>query len=216
MTDFFKKLAGMALPFWMNKGEPAKLLNALRRFWGEVYGWITWPLAQFDPLTCSEPMLNLLAYDRDITRFSGEPLTLFRRRVAYAFVNARDSGSVAGFTAIFQRLEIGEITQLERQPAYDWDVIIIRVTDNQVSENNTLMMSLIRQYGRTCRRYIFEVINNKTLTVHGGYFDGGTEIYHASIDIRPGIIRETQQVKNRVFTQNSEHYSASLIKGKVK
>lgn len=72
-----KKLAGMVLPSWMNKGEPGKLLKAARRFWAEVYGWVTWPMNQFDPLTCTPALLNLLAYDRDITRFDGEPLTLY-------------------------------------------------------------------------------------------------------------------------------------------
>ncbi|EBB5299320.1 hypothetical protein OLB09_004279, partial [Salmonella enterica] len=74
MNEFMKKLAGMVLPSWMNQGEPKKLLKTARRFWAEVYGWITWPLNQFDPLTCAPALLNLLAYDRDITRFDGEPL----------------------------------------------------------------------------------------------------------------------------------------------
>ena len=85
----------------MNQGEPKKLLKTARRFWAVVYGWITWPLNQFDPLTCTPALLNLLAYDRDITRFDGEPLSLFRKRVAYAFVNARDAGSVEGFIDVF-------------------------------------------------------------------------------------------------------------------
>ncbi|EHQ1449432.1 hypothetical protein KQK80_003026, partial [Salmonella enterica] len=107
MNEFMKKLAGMVLPSWMDRGEPRKLLQTARRFWAEVYGWVTWPLNQFDPLTCTPALLNLLAYDRDISRFDGEPLELFRRRVAYAFVNARDAGSVEGFISIFERLGIG-------------------------------------------------------------------------------------------------------------
>lgn len=45
MTDFDKKLAGLRLPTWMRKGEPDKLLKAARRFWAQVYGWITWPVS---------------------------------------------------------------------------------------------------------------------------------------------------------------------------
>ncbi len=56
------------------QGEPAKLLAALRRFWTLIYGWLTWPLAQLDAETCTESLLNLLAYQRDIQRFNGEPL----------------------------------------------------------------------------------------------------------------------------------------------
>ncbi|HBL8998422.1 TPA: hypothetical protein LTW94_004423, partial [Enterobacter hormaechei] len=69
-----------------------------------------------DPLTCTEPVLNLIAYDRDISRFSGEPLSLYRKRVAYAFINARDAGSVEGFINIFSRLGIGYVELVERQP----------------------------------------------------------------------------------------------------
>ncbi|WP_140920161.1 phage tail protein [Limnobaculum xujianqingii] len=204
------ELPRIKLPVWMNKGEPLKLANAAFQFWNKARDWLNWPLLQIDPETCHESLLSILAYERDINRFAGEPLALFRRRVKYAFINAQDSGSIAGFAAIFRRLGIGEITQLERQPAYDWDVIIIRVTDSQVAENNALMMSLIRQYGRTCRRYIFEVINNKTMAIHGGYFCGSTEFYHATFNTIPGLMRAVQQAKSRVIFQGSQCYTASL------
>jgi hypothetical protein len=179
MTDFLKKLARMALPSWMNKGEPLKLLKTARTFWAEVYDWITWPLRQFDPLTCIEPVLNLIAYDRDITRFSGEPLSLFRKRVAYAFINARDAGSVEGFINIFERLGIGYVELVERQPDIDWDVILVRVTDSQIADNTQLMIQIIRQYGRTCRRYQFEVITSERLAIRAGWDQGEYVVYPA-------------------------------------
>jgi hypothetical protein len=181
MTDFLKKLAALALPFWMDKGEPAKLLNSAKVFWRQAYDWITWPLKQFDPLTCSSALLNLIAYDRDINRFNGEPLALFRKRVAYAFINASDAGSVAGFISIFQRLGIGYVELLERQDGIDWDVITVRVTDGQLSDNPELMMEIIRQYGRTCRRYRFEVITTSDLFIRAGWFDGEYICYPASL-----------------------------------
>lgn len=181
MTDFLKKIAGMVLPFWMSKGEPGKLLAVMRRFWAEVYGWITWPVNLFDPLTCPEPLLNLLAYDRDITRFDSEPLELFRKRVAYAFVNAADAGSVEGFINIFDRLGIGYVEIMERQPGIDWDVILVRVSDSQVAENTQLMIQIIRQYGRTCRRYQFEVITSDSLLIRAGWDQGEYVIYPARL-----------------------------------
>lgn len=181
MNDFMKKMASLALPFWMNKGEPGKLLKAAQVFWLQAYGWITWPLKQFDPLTCSESLLNLIAYDRDITRFNGEPLTLFRKRVAYAFINASDAGSVAGFISIFHRLGIGYVELLERQEGIDWDVITVRVTDSQLSDSPELMLEIIRQYGRTCRRYRFEVITTSDLFIRAGWFDGEYICYPASL-----------------------------------
>lgn len=181
MRDFMKKLAGLALPFWMDKGEPQKLLRVAHKFWQQVYGWIAWPMNQLDPLTCATPLLNLIAYDRDITRFDGEPLALFRKRVAYAFVNAADAGSVDGFINIFQRLGIGLVELLERQPGIDWDVILVRVTDGQIADNTQLMIQIIRQYGRTCRRYQFEVITSDKLAIRAGWDQGEYVCYPARL-----------------------------------
>ena len=182
MTDFLKKLASMSLPSWMNKGEPLALMRTARTYWAEVYSWITWPLRQFDPLTCTEPVLNLIAYDRDIGRFSGEPLSLYRKRVAYAFINARDAGSVEGFINIFSRLGIGYVELVERQPDIDWDVIMVRVTDSQIADNTQLMIQIIRQYGRTCRRYQFEVITSESLAIRAGWDQGEYVVYPARLN----------------------------------
>ncbi|MGL5421903.1 MAG: hypothetical protein ACRDAJ_02915 [Serratia fonticola] len=159
------------LPVWMNKGEPLTLAHASKVWWERVYSWLTFPLAQIDVDTCDEQLLTLLAYQRDINRFPSEPLPLFRLRVKYAFVNAQDAGSKAGFARIFARLEIGQIQQLERQLWLDWDVILLRINDEQLTRNNALMMNLIRQYGRTCRRYFFDVLNQRLLSVRAGRFD---------------------------------------------
>ncbi|MEQ4542314.1 MAG: phage tail protein [Pantoea agglomerans] len=142
---------------------------------------LTWPVSQFDPLTCSEPLLNLLAYDRDITRFNGEPLSLFRRRVAFAFINARDAGSVAGFISIFERLGIGYVELVERQPGIDWDVIQVRVSDSQIADNAQLLLQIIQQYGRTCRRYQFEVITSQPFAIRAGWDQGEYVVYPARI-----------------------------------
>lgn len=184
MPEFLRKLAGMALPFWMEDGEPKKILATVRRFWALVYGWVIWPVNQFDPLTCPEPLLDLLAYDRDITRFNNEPLSLFRKRVAYAFINARDAGSIAGFIAIFERLGIGYVELLERQPDIDWDVIIVRVSDSQLAANPELMLQIIRQYGRTCRRYQFEVLTSLKIFINGGSESGEYVCYSAGNNMR--------------------------------
>ncbi|HHH6314105.1 TPA: phage tail protein, partial [Escherichia coli] len=160
------------LPTWMNKGEPLTLAHSSHRYWEKVYSWLTWPLQQIDVDTCAEPLLNLLAYQRNITRFKGEPVSLFRLRVKHAFINAQDSGERAGFERIFKRLGVGDVKTLERQLQHDWDVILLRINDTQLSENNALMMQLVRQYGRTCRRYFFQVINTTTARLTAGTFDG--------------------------------------------
>ncbi|MGP1016377.1 hypothetical protein [Serratia sp. CY66712] len=180
----------ITLPTWLNRGEVKKLAAAAGKFWEKVRGWISWPLQQTDPLTCTVQILNLLAYQRDITRFDGEPLGLFRKRVKYAFLNAQDSGSLAGFRNIFLRLDIGEIGQAERQPGIDWDVIIIRLNDSQLASNATLMQEIIRQYGRTCRRYQFQVVNTADAAVRAGQFDNDHQLIAAQPGIDPVIMTE--------------------------
>ncbi|HGJ5862947.1 phage tail protein [Arsenophonus nasoniae] len=181
MTEFNEKLKRLQLPSWMNNGEPAALLRATKRFWQWIYDGITWPLTQLDPETCTEPLLNLLAYQRDIHRFNCEPLNLYRKRVKYAFINARDAGSVAGFIAIFQRLGVGYVEINERQPDIDWDVIILRVSDGQIANHPDLLLNIIRQYGRTCRRYRFEVMAAHKLRMPVGFVEADYVCYHAPL-----------------------------------
>lgn len=210
MADFKQQLDALKLPSWMDKGEPAKLLNAARSYWQQASEWLHWPLQQWDAESCPLALLNVLAYQRDIERFNGEPLSLYRKRVKYAFINAVDAGSTAGFIAIFERLGIGAVQLRERQPGYDWDVILVRINDEQLSTWNTLMMNLVRQYGRTCRRYTFDVMNTAAIPVHSGQFDHDATCYTARGEIRHGFITVAQPIKAPQFNVTTEHYSASL------
>ncbi|MDR2243312.1 MAG: hypothetical protein LBE28_11130 [Providencia alcalifaciens] len=205
MPDFREKLKKLALPSWMDKGEPAKLLNALRRFWSGVYGWLTWPLQQLDAETCTESLLAILAYQRDIQRFNNEPLELYRKRVKYAFINAKDAGSVAGFIDIFKRLGVGYVEVNERQPDIDWDIIILRVSDGQIANNPDLLLQIIRQYGRTCRRYRFEVIALHHLEMRVGFVEADYVCYHATIPNQPLYIKIGH------ISASSQVFGASLM-----
>ncbi len=149
--------------------EPYFLSKGVYQFFKLIKGWMTYPLNQSAPLTCSESLLNLMAWDRDITRFSGEPLSLYRKRVKYAAINAKDAGTVAGFKAIFARLGIGIAAFKERQNE-DWDIVTIEMTDNDLSANSALVQTLVEQYGLTCRRYRVEVSYPSTLYIAGGIF----------------------------------------------
>ena len=143
----------LELPFWLDGEEATKLKAAAQGWWESVEGWVRWPLLQLDAETCHLAVLDLLAWQRDITRFKGEPETLYRLRVKYAFINAVDAGSVAGFQRIFQRLGIGSVRISERQPDRDWDIVQLHLTDEQLSAFPTLLDLVVHQYGRTCRRY---------------------------------------------------------------
>lgn len=169
-----------SLPVWMNRGDAVRLKNALFAFWQRVHGWISWPLTQTDPLTCSEPILNLRAWQYDIRRFNGEPLSLFRLRVKFAFINAQDSGSTVGFVRIFERLKIGRVVLHERNPGIDWDVILLTLTAQQVSEHIELLGIIIRQYGRTCRRYRYQVRLLIHVYMYSGFIHGGYMAFTAS------------------------------------
>lgn len=160
------QLPAHTVPWWMDGKtlaaklkEPYFLANGVMNYWQKIRGHLLWPLAQLDPLTCAESLLPTLAWGRDIARFQDEPLALFRKRIKYAFINAKDSGESAGFIRIFARLGIGYVEIDERTPGRDWDIVTIRLTDSQLSDNYDLLIALLQHYGRTCRRYEFQVIS---------------------------------------------------------
>lgn len=148
------------LPFWSNKGHTIPLIKMAQRYWEYIEQGLRWPLTQLDAETCTEGVLNLIAWQRDITRFRTEPLWLYRLRVKHAYVNAKDAGSIVGIKRIFERLGIGYVEVEERVPGYDWDVIVLRLSDSQLSQNAELLKVVIEQYGRTCRRYQFDVLTS--------------------------------------------------------
>ena len=142
----------LKLPFWLDGKELNRLKTASQSWWNKVEGWLQWPLLQMDAETCHLTVLDLLAWQRDISRFKDEPESLYRLRVKFAFINAVDAGSTAGLKRILQRLGVGYVEIDERLPDRDWDVVLLRLSDSQLSQNPELMRVLIQQYGRTCRR----------------------------------------------------------------
>jgi hypothetical protein len=148
-------MIAIKLPFWLGGAQLEKLVRGCVAWWDTAEGWIKYPLSQFDELTCAPPILDLLAYQRDITKLPSEPIELYRRRVKFALANAKDAGSVDGFIAIFERLDLGYVILVERFNAVNWDVIRLHLSDNKIAANRELMTEIIRLYGRTCRRYEF-------------------------------------------------------------
>lgn len=174
-------------PWWMDgetlpasPKEPAFLVRGLRQLWRNCIGFLLWPLSQLDPLTCDEHLLSLLAWERGVSRLTDEPLSLFRLRVKYAWENYQDAGSGEGFKQIFERLGLGKVAIKERLPNTDWDVIHIELADNIISENQALVAAIIRLYGRTCRRYRYEVTYPVTLIIRAGAIHQCHQIYIAS------------------------------------
>jgi hypothetical protein len=183
------------LPFWLGGDQFDHLITAAKSWWQQAQDWIYWPLEQTDPLTCTVGILDLIAFSRDIERFADEPLSLYRKRVKYALINAQDAGSKAGFIRIFERLGIGYLEIDERVDATDWDVILLYLSDSQLAENVDLLGHIIRKYGRTCRRYQLTVINPIELLVEN-YETGGQWDYDvAKQEIEPWLATaSTEQV----------------------
>ena len=72
----------LKLPFWLDGTQLTKLTAAAQSWWERIEGWLRWPLLQMDPDTCHLTVLDLLAWQRDITRFKDEPEALYRLRLA--------------------------------------------------------------------------------------------------------------------------------------
>jgi hypothetical protein len=180
-------LPAAKVPFWEDGKtlvttviEPYFITRGITDFLQYIKNGLQLPLQQLDPLTCSERVLGLIAWQRDIVRFEHEPLALYRKRVAFAFINAKDAGEVAGFKGIFTRLGIGWVQIHERQDAVAWDVIDIELSDSDLANNADLMMAIIHHYGRTCRRYRFQVTYPVVGNWRGGEWGCSTQTYIAT------------------------------------
>ena len=189
----------LKLPFWLEGTELTKIKNAAQSWWEKVEQWLKWPLLQIDAETCHLTVLDLLAWQRDIQRFQGEPEALYRLRVKYAFINAVEAGSTAGMIRIFQRLGIGYVEIQERLPDQDWDIVSLLLSDSQLSENPVLLRVLIQQYGRTCRRYEFSTITPVSMAVCLAEFNDDQVTLSAVLDTsasRLVVINELATVAN--------------------
>lgn len=171
----------MALPFWFSELEISKLAAAAASWFNKLSTWASWPLANMDPETCAESVLKLIAWQRDIDRFKNEPLWLYRLRVKYARINAKDSGSVVGFKRIFMRLGIGYVEIEERMEGRDWDVVAIKLSDSQLAKNQELIRVLIQKYGRTCRRYELTIITPLPIGIRVAEFGNDYTVERAHV-----------------------------------
>lgn len=145
------------LPVWLRGSEVTKLADASHIWWSKVEDWLKTPLLQLDADTCHPVVLQLMAYQRDVDRYFSEPDALFRKRVKFAIQNAQDAAYGEGFTRIFERFGVVLAGQIERDPDKDWDIITLVLANGHglLMSEPELGQFLIRQYGRTCRRYEF-------------------------------------------------------------
>ncbi len=147
------KIPEINLRYWMGRGELAKFARAMRNYWEHVKAAFEMPLQQHDPLTAPIALVNILAWQRGVEKLGQEPEDLFRIRVAHAYGFSLDAGSVSGWEEMFEKIGYPHIAQDERLANIDWDVISLKIRDGDLTNVPKLLDTVIRQYGRTCRRY---------------------------------------------------------------
>jgi hypothetical protein len=143
----------MKLPFWLSNGHLKKYADFLLVWFETVRGWLTFPLDVFDIDTTSLAIVDLFAWERDIQRVYSESETLYRKRVKYAYLNAKEAGTLQGFKNIWQRLELGGLVVHERIPGLEWDIIRLEIEDSTLADHPEILNVIIKKYGLTCRRY---------------------------------------------------------------
>lgn len=177
-------LSPFSLSFWMNGAENSKLGKAAHAWFSLLGKTAAWSLDNRDPMTCDERTLNLLAWERCVRRYPGEPERLYRLRVTHAYANARDSGQTAGWGRIFERLELGGLSLAERVPGQDWDRVGIIADDSQFPDQQNVLEIIIEDYGRTCRRYYFDSRIPIPALAHVGRFSWNQETVEAAMSTR--------------------------------
>ena len=166
---------------WMAKGELAKFARAMTAYWRHVQAALELPLRRFDPLTAPLELVKLVAWERDVESLDKEPENIFRLRVANAFSFAKNSGDVKGFTNMLKTLGVGFSVLHERQQNMDFDIITIEIGSADLADKAYLINSVIRQYGRTCRRYRINVTFPASQKILHGQFSHSLQIYSASM-----------------------------------
>ena len=86
------------MPYWL--ARPASELDKLRQgaviYWQRVADMLAWPAKQLDPMTAELELVNLLAWERDITQIPNETEQIYRTRVKYALQFAKGAGTKEG------------------------------------------------------------------------------------------------------------------------
>jgi P2-related tail formation protein len=172
-------MVNIKLPFWLRGQDIKRMAAAAKAFWEKIETVINWHNAQIDPLNCDEPILDLLAWERDIKRIDDEPLNTYRNRVKNAYANANDAGNIAGFKRIFKRLGVKYVELYERDPELDWDIITIHMEELELSNKQAFIEDLIQKYGRTCRRYQYVLVNLISCYANVGHFEHEQSTVHA-------------------------------------
>lgn len=151
-------IKNVELPTWLQGKNATALAAAASIYWQQVESYLLWWIEQLDETQSALPILDLLAWERGINRLDGESVEIYSLRIKHAVANSEDAGFGIGMERIFKRLGFGYIEINERVDGFDWDMVEIAMIEDEFSENQELVKELIRQYGRTCRRYFLSAL----------------------------------------------------------
>lgn len=168
MSNTNSELSSIELPTWLTGINASNLSKATEQYWQQIESYLLWWLEQLDETQSQLAILDLLAWERGINRLNGESVELYALRIKHALANSEDAGSIIGMEQIFRRLGFGYVQLNERLPELDWDMIEIAMIEDEFAGKQDLVQELVRQYGRTCRRYFLSA-----LIAIDGYFAAG-------------------------------------------
>jgi len=170
------ELDNIKLPTWLSGVDAKALANVAQTYWQTVESYLLWWLDQLDEENAALPILDLLAWERGINRLDGESIELYSLRIKHAVANSEDAGNGIGMERIFKRLGFGYIKINERVPTYDWDMVEVAMMEDEFNGKQDLVEELIKQYGRTCRRYFLSVLSVINAYVVGGLVEFDKEV----------------------------------------
>ena len=201
------QLPPIKFKYWMGRGELAKFSNALRNYWLRVDEALRMPLKKHDPMTAPIGIVRLMAWERDIEPLEREDEVIFRIRVANAYSFARHGGETAGFKNMFGKLGVDWVKIHEREDPEQWDVVTIETADSDLAQKNWLMNAMIRQYGRTCRRYQFNVTYPVTLKMIAVEFGHRFNLHAAKTNDESTVL-----VREKHIDHNQQIFTASMTR----
>lgn len=198
----------------MAKGHLKKYSDFLLAWFELVSMWLKFSLTFTDIETIDISIVDLFAWQRDVDRIHYEPEWLYRKRVKYAYHNAKDAGTLAGFKRIWQRMGLGELVIYERIEDTDWDVIELEISGQTLADHAGLLRILIEKYGLACRRYRWSSKHSTSIAMRVQTFDNSEQYFIASLsnDRYEWLKDYSTEINMRVQTfDNSAHNAIATL-----
>jgi hypothetical protein len=138
----------------MSGPEIVKAAQAVQAVWDLWRSRLNTALLQADIRYCSEDALRLHAWGRNVERYPGEPVELWRARVLHAITAVQRAGSKAGLEYILSIHGIVGVGVRERVVGEDWDIVFVELDQVGFAVATELIDTILERWGRTCRRHI--------------------------------------------------------------